>query len=156
MLQLNTDLQLAPASVGPPLTGPAQVTAMAAGYYLVQYPAPFRPRNHMVTKDKRCACPSAKACPAVEAVTDYLRHGGERAPDPRPGHLIPQACPICGGQVRFEPRLCSPMRGAGWVCLSAARAETTVWPAPYWYPGESHYWQHMWAELGRLRFGRQA
>jgi hypothetical protein len=156
MSQLNIARQVA---VGPPLlvtSGPPQVTAMQAGYYLVQFPLEVRPCNHVVTKDKRCACALLGDCPAVQVVRDYLRNGGQRAPDPKPGSIIPPVCPICQGPVHFEPRLCSPMRGAGWVCRTAARTETTIWPAPFWYPGESHYWQFMWAELGRLRFGRQA
>jgi hypothetical protein len=141
--------------VGPPLlaSGPPQVTAMMAGYYLVQFPPQVRPRNHIVTKDKRCNCELASNCPAVQAVHDHLRGGGQRVPEPKSGSVIPVLCPICHGPVHFEPRLCSPMRGAGWVCLTAAKTETTDWPAGYWCPGESHYWQHMWAELGRLLFG---
>jgi hypothetical protein len=143
---------------GPPLlrtSGPPQVTAMQAGYYLVQFPEPVRPRNHIVTKDKRCACVLDRDCPAVQAVREYLLRGGVRAPNPKLGSIIPAHCPICGGAIHFEPRLCSRMRGAGWVCLAAAKAETVVWPARWWCPGESHYWAHMWHELGRLRFRRQ-
>jgi hypothetical protein len=144
--------------VGPPLplvSGPPQVTTMPAGYYLVQFPPQVRPGNHIVTKDKRCACVLGGDCPAVQSVRDYLLRGGVRAPNPKPGSIIPAYCPICGGTVHFEPRLCSAIRGAGWVCLAAAMTETTTWPAHYWCPGESHYWIHMWAELARLRFGSQ-
>lgn len=145
--------------VSPPLiiaSGPPQVTAMSGGYYVVQFHDHVRPRNHIVTKDRRCACELGPDCPAVQAVRDYLRVGGLRAPDPKPSSIIPLLCPICAGPVHFEPRLCSPMRGAGWVCLAAARTETTIWPPRYWCPGESHYWAHMWNELGRLRFGKQS
>jgi hypothetical protein len=135
------------------VSGPPQVTAMPAGYYLVQYPPHVRPRNHIVTKDKRCACVLGGDCPAVQAVRDYLLRGGVHAPKPTAGSFIPVHCPICGGAVHFEPRLCSPMRGTGWVCFAAAMLETKTWPARFWCPGESHYWQHLWAELGRLRFG---
>jgi hypothetical protein len=152
MSQLNVVRQV---EVGAPLitSGPPHVTAMPAGHYLVVFPPQVRPRNHVVNKDKRCACELGPDCPAVKAVAEYLRHGGIRAPEPKPGSIIPALCPICSGPVHFEPRLCSPMRGAGWVCQVAATTEVTTWPSRYWYPGESHYWQHMWAELGRLRFG---
>jgi hypothetical protein len=155
MSQLNIARQV---EVAPPLllpSGPPQVTAMPAGYYLVQFPENVRPRNHVVTKDKRCACALRADCPAVQAVRDYLTRGGVRAPDSNRGSIIPAHCPICGGAVHFEPRLCSPMRGAGWVCLAAGKAETMVWPARWWCPGESHYWAHMWNALGRLRIGSQ-
>jgi hypothetical protein len=148
---MSTDVQFDLALVTMPTTRAPQVTAMPAGYYLVQYPPPVVPRNHIVTKDRRCACLAGKDCPAVEDVREYLKRGGQRAPDPKPGSIIPAHCPVCGGTVTFEPCLCSPMRGAGWVCQAAARLETTCWPEPYWYPGESHYWEHMWTELGRLR-----
>lgn len=130
----------------------AKVTAMS-GYYLVALPALFGWSNHLVRTDRTCACPLAGSCPAVSAVADYLRRGGKRAAPPKPGSLIPAACPVCGGATSFEPRLCSPMRGAGWVCLTAAAADYHPWPAKYRYPGETHYWTHMWAELGRLRMG---
>lgn len=155
MTQPKTDVQLAFAPETLSLTGAPKVTAMEGGYYLVQYPPLVQPRSHIVRKDKTCACPQGAECPAVEAVRDYLRHGGQRAPDSKPGSIVPAHCPVCGGSVSFEPRLCSPMRGAGWVCVAAARLETISWPEPYCYPGDGHYWQHMWAELGRLRVGRQ-
>jgi hypothetical protein len=155
MSQVNIARQV---EAGPPVllvSGPPKVTAMPAGYYLVQFSPQVRPRNHVVTKDRRCACVLDRDCPAVQAVRDYLLRGGARAPNPKPDSIIPAHCPICGGAVHFEPRLCSHVRGAGWVCLAAAKTETTVWPARYWCPGESHYWQHMWAMLSHLRFGRQ-
>jgi hypothetical protein len=154
MSQVNVARQV---DAGPQLvSGPHQVTAMAAGYYLVQFPPQVRPRNHVVTTDRRCACALAGDCPAVESVRGYLRRGGVRAPNPKAGSFIPAHCPICCGPIHFEPRLCSPMRGAGWVCRAIARMETAIWPATYSYPGESHYWQYMWAELGRLRFGSRS
>ena len=133
----------------------AEVTAHP-GYYLVRLPALFGWDHHLVRTDRACACPLAARCPAVAAVGDYLRRGGQRATPPRPGSLIPALCPICSGQTRFEPRLCSPMRGAGWTCLTAAQTTDHSLSPRYWYPGESHYWQHMWAELGHLRFGSRS
>jgi hypothetical protein len=132
------------------------VTAIPAGYYLVQFPATGSAHNHIVRKDKTCACALGADCLAIEAVARYLALGGPQAPPAKAGTLIPTTCPICGGRVNFEPRLCSPMRGAGWVCVTSALTETSHWPAPFWCPGERHYWLHMWAELGRLRSRRLA
>jgi hypothetical protein len=55
-------------------------------------------------------------CPAVQAVADYLKAGGERTPNPPPGDfpVVPQNCPICGEEVYYIPGLGS----------------------------ESHYWQY--------------
>jgi len=142
-----------PAAPPAPTVRPRSNVTALPGYYLVRLPALFGWDNHLVRKDRTCACPLAGRCPAVAAVADYLRRGGRQAPDAKPGTIIPAACPICQGVVCFEPRLCSPMRGAGWVCLSGAQREKTTQPTRFWYPGERHYWQHMWAELGRLRFG---
>jgi hypothetical protein len=153
MTQLNIVVPIVPMPQLGSVAGPPLVRAMPAGHYLVHFPGPVRPANHIVRKDRSCVCALGEACPAVQAVTDYLRRGGERAPDPKPGSFIPASCPICGGQVHFEPMLCSPARGAGWVCLNSAQSETIPWPTRYWHPGEKHYWQHQWAELGRLRFG---
>ena len=140
-----------------PPTAPAQMTAQVTahtGYYLVRLPALFGLDHHLVrTTDRACACPLGAQCSAVDAVANYLRRGGQRAAPPKRGSIIPIRCPICGGATRFEPRLCSPMRGAGWVCLTAARTADRSLSTRFWFAGESHYWQHMWAELGRLRFG---
>ncbi len=135
-----------------PTVTPRSIVVPLPGYYLVRQPALLGWANHLVRKDRTCACPLAAQCPAVATVADYLRRGGRQAPDAKPDALIPARCPICQGAIRFEPRLCSPMRGAGWVCLSAAWS-TSLPASHYWYPGERHYWQHMWAKLGRLRFG---
>ena len=127
---------------------PPTITPMR-GYYWVRYPDYVRPGTHLVRKDKTCACELGADCPAVQAVAAYLRQGGQRAPEAPAHQLIPPACPVCGGAVKFAPRLCSPVRGAGWVCLTAAQTDTSVWPARYFTPGESHYWRFMWRELAR-------
>jgi hypothetical protein len=153
MLHVNRTQPLQVGLPEPFTGGPPQVTAMPAGYYLVQFSPQVCPRNHIVTKDRRCACAQGADCPAIQAVHDYLKRGGVRAPAPRPGSIIPPCCPFCQGAVRFEPRLCSRVRGAGWICLTAAEVEVIRWSPRHWCPGESHYWQYMWAELGRLRCG---
>jgi len=144
-----------PAAPPTPTVTPRSIVVALPGYYLARLPALFGWANHLVRPDRTCACPLAGQCPAVAAVAEYLRRGGQRATPPKPGSLIPARCPICGGATRFEPRLCSPMRGAGWVCLASARSET-YHPARHWSPGERHYWQHMWVELGRLRSGSRS
>jgi hypothetical protein len=86
--------------------------------YTVDFGPSVQPRLHQVGKDKRCSCAQGTDCPAIEAVTDYLRKGGERAPDPPAGFLItaPETCPICGAPAYFDPALISKYRGAGWGC----------------------------------------
>ncbi len=106
---------------------------------------------HVVNKNRACLCDLGADCPAVPAVADYLRSGGQRAPDLPAHRLIPERCPVCGGPVKFEPRLCSPTRGAGWICLDAATqggpGESRDVPTGLDIPGRSHYWRHMWARL---------
>ena len=64
------------------------------GYtYLVDLGPSTQPRFHTVDKQHRCSCELGLECPAIEAVAEYLRHGGPRAPDPMP------ACPICGAET---------------------------------------------------------
>ena len=45
-----------------------------------------QPQHHRVGKDRKCTCSLGVDCPAVQAVADYLKAGGERAPDPPPGY----------------------------------------------------------------------
>ena len=125
---------------------PAKVTPMA-GYYTVVYPSYVRPGTHLVRKDRTCMCELGKDCPAVQAVVDFLKNGGSRAADVPVQQLIPDVCPICGGVVNFEPRLCSKVRGAGWVCQSAATQEHSGLPQSLQIPGHTHYWKFMWTEL---------
>ncbi len=86
--------------------------------YRVDYGPGVRPQLHTVSKDRRCQCALAAECPAVSAVGDYLRAGGERAPDPPFDFWprVPDACPICGEPVTWEPGLNSPEHGLGWRC----------------------------------------
>jgi hypothetical protein len=133
----------------------AQVTPME-GYYLVQFESLIYPHNHLIRKDRTCACSLGADCPAVTTVADYLRNGGTRAPDIPAHRLIPEVCPVCGGEVKFEPRLCSRTRGAGWVCLSAAEQEQSALPESLRIPGHTHYWQFKWTELFSRRKELQA
>jgi hypothetical protein len=86
--------------------------------YRVDYGPEVRPRLHTVSKDRRCQCALGVECPAVAAVSDYLRAGGERAPDlpfdfwPR----VPDLCPICGAATEAECVLTSREHGQGWRC----------------------------------------
>jgi len=86
--------------------------------YRVDYGPGVRPRRHTVSKDRKCQCPLGAECPAVNAVGDYLRAGGERATDlPFDFWLrLPEACPICGGPVTPETALSSRIHGQGWRC----------------------------------------
>jgi hypothetical protein len=84
--------------------------------------------THRVSKEKRCTCYRSASCPAVSAVTAYLKAGGERAPDPPPGFypVSPASCPICSAPTVFDHRLSSKQRGAGWRCTQG---------------GSLHYWE---------------
>jgi hypothetical protein len=104
-------------------------TVCVAGYfYIVDLGPEVQPRAHHVGKDKRCLCPLSADCPAVSAVADYLRHGGQRAPEPPPGFqvLAPETCPICGAPAYYDEKLSNRHRGAGWGCSKK---------------GSSHYWE---------------
>ncbi len=145
-LSTNTRVhqRVRPAAVPLPASRPLteaslyQVAPMR-GYYLVTYLG--NPRtNHIVLKDRACQA-HGPDCPAVEAVATYLKAGGQRAEDVPAHQLIPQICPVCGGAVKFEPRLCSPARGAGWVCVAAAQNSVAE------IPGAKHYWQHAWESV---------
>jgi hypothetical protein len=64
------------------------------GYtYLVDFGPSTQPRFHTINKQRRCSCPLKETCPAIEAVAEYLRNGGQRALDP----MLP--CPICGAEI---------------------------------------------------------
>jgi hypothetical protein len=103
------------------------LVSVSGYFYAVDFGADVRPRHHYVGKDRRCTCGLGADCPAVLAVVDYLRAGGERAPDVPSGFypVAPQACPICGAGTYYVPELNSKRRGAGWACAKG---------------GESHYW----------------
>ena len=96
-------------------------------FYAVDFGPGVHPQNHRVGKDRRCTCGLGPDCPAVFAVVDYLRAGGERAPDIPSGFypVAPQSCPICGAETYYVPDLTSRRRGAGWACTQGS---------------EAHYW----------------
>jgi hypothetical protein len=51
-----------------------------SGYYYAAELGPgSTPRAHRVGQDKCCTCNLGADCPAVQAVADYLKAGGERA-----------------------------------------------------------------------------
>jgi hypothetical protein len=106
----------------------ARVTVIGY-FYGVDLGYGVQPQHHRDGKDRKCTCGLGADCPAVQAVVDYLKAGGERAPDLSPGYfpVAPQACPICGEETYYVPGLSSKRRGAGWACVKGS---------------ESHYWQH--------------
>ena len=136
--------QLAEVVAMPRLPATDRIDAMR-GYYLVRLTGESRSR-HIVRKDRTCLEHGA-SCPAVAAVASYLKAGGQRAEDQPSDRLIPAACPVCGGPVKFEPRLCSPVRGAGWVCIQAAEHDAADPRKPHAIPGSAHYWAHAWESV---------
>jgi hypothetical protein len=106
----------------------AIVTVYREYFYRVVFNPDIRPQTHLVGKDKRCTCGLGADCPAVVAVANYLKAGGERAPDPPAGFysVAPQTCPVCGAATYYFPNLNSKHRGAGWICVMG---------------GKAHYWE---------------
>jgi len=96
--------------------------------YTVDFGPTVQPRMHSVGKDKHCSCKDAD-CPAVAAVADYLRKGGERAPEPPAGFLVaaPETCPICSAPAYFDPKMSSKVRGAGWGCSKTGTKHYFAW-----------------------------
>ena len=66
--------------------------------------------EHIVNKDKKCSC-GDRHCRSIQAVADYLRKGGQRAPVGMP------PCPICGSKT-FRDRSWDGKytRELGWRC----------------------------------------
>ncbi len=70
------------------------VRIMVVGYrYKVDFGPSVRPQVHLVDQHQHCSCELDTACPAVQAVAEYLLNGGKRAPE-----LLPP-CPICGAET---------------------------------------------------------
>ena len=84
------------------------------GYiYLVDCGPTIQPRFHTVNNQLRCSYKLGAECPAVEPVTEYLRNGGQRAPDPMP------PCPICGAEVvRDQEWDGKYTKELGWRCTA--------------------------------------
>ena len=73
------------------------------GAYVVTETEHFR--AFVVDKAKNCSCGGSanKQCRHINAVSKYLRRGGERAPEKRTDTLLsssPAVCPICGAVVQ--------------------------------------------------------
>ena len=104
------------------------VVSIVGYFYDVDFGSGTSRQAHRVGKDKRCTCPLGAGCPAVAAVAEYLKAGGERAPDPPPGFypVAPASCPICRAGTVYDPHLSSKRRGAGWRCVQG---------------GSRHYWE---------------
>jgi len=84
------------------------------GYiYLVDFSPTTQPRFHTVNKQRRCSCELGATCPAIEAVAEYLRNGGQRAPDPMP------SCPICGAEIVRDRKWDGKFtKELGWRCTA--------------------------------------
>ena len=81
--------------------------------YKVDFGPSVKPRVHLVDKQRRCSCELDAVCPAIEAVAEYLRSGGQRAPDPMP------PCPICGAEtVRDRKWDGKYTKELGWRCTA--------------------------------------
>jgi len=105
------------------------LVSVSGYFYAVDLGTDIHPQHHRVGKDRRCTCSLGADCPAVLAVIDYLRQGGERAPDVPSGYypVVPQACPVCGAKAYYVPGLTSRRRGIGWACERGS--ETHYWEA---------------------------
>jgi hypothetical protein len=90
------------------------------GYiYLVDFGPTTQPRFHTVNKQRRCSCELGADCPAIEAVAEYLRNGGQRAPDPLPPcpTLRSAQCGVCGAEtVRDRKWDGKNTKEPGWRC----------------------------------------
>ncbi len=87
---------------------------MVVGYrYKVDFGPSVKPRVHLVDKQRRCSCELGADCPAIEAVAEYLRIGGQRAPDPLP------PCPICGAEIVRDRKWNGKYtKELGWCCTA--------------------------------------
>jgi hypothetical protein len=93
------------------LSSPPARIRVVGYFYLVDFGSTTQPRFHTVDKQRRCSCELGEGCPAIEAVAEYLRHGGQRAPDPMP------SCPICGAEtVRDRHWNGKYTKELGWRC----------------------------------------
>ncbi|MPN49746.1 hypothetical protein SDC9_197368 [bioreactor metagenome] len=80
-------------------------------YYYVFLDGDSKP--HVVDKQKRCNC-ERENCPAVKAVYEYLKNGGQRAIEAR---SLPEKCPICGEAIIPDHQLDGAYtKEPGWKC----------------------------------------
>ncbi len=106
---MEVDLETISETIMPDLVPPIQISIWGCEY-LVDFGPTGNPRYHRVNKEKHCSC-GAAACPAIDAVREYLLEGGQRAPDPLP------PCPICGAKVNRDPAWDGKYtREPGWKC----------------------------------------
>jgi hypothetical protein len=84
------------------------------GYtYLVDFGPSTQPRIHTANKQPSCSCPLKETCPAIEAVAEYLRNGGQRAPDPMP------PCPTSGVKIVRDRKWDGKYtKELGWRCTA--------------------------------------
>jgi hypothetical protein len=111
--QAPTKLRLVPR-----LTSNA--TVRVEGYtYQVDFGPGTSTRFHAVLKNGRCTCGLGANCPAIEAVREYRKAGGEQAPEPPSDYyaVAPEVCPLCGGRV-YETGLVHPEKGVEWRCAA--------------------------------------
>jgi len=72
--------------------------------------------THLVEKNRTCSC-GVKNCRAITAVEEYLRSGGERAPESLP------PCPVCGGKTYRDRKWDGKYtRTLGWRCENGGLA----------------------------------
>jgi hypothetical protein len=104
-----------------------KVNAMIGVYQVIETGPTFGLRAHFVDKERRCTC-GQPGCRHVQAVAEYLKGGGDRAPkaklakadeSPCPAS-VPATCPICGCVVQYEAG------SAVWRCV-ADRAHYGQW-----------------------------
>jgi hypothetical protein len=105
--------------------------------YRVDYGAKATPQYHYISKKRFCHCPLGAECPAVQAVANYLRGGGQRAPDYPETYwpTVPNQCPVCGAACEAHARYDFPTHGTGWRCLAG---------------GTVHFWEALAQPLIRL------
>jgi hypothetical protein len=110
-VQANTKIKLTPRLVD-------NTVVRVEGYtYLVDFGPGIKPRFHAVLKNESCTCHLGAGCPAVEAVREYRKAGGEQAPEPPADYYVsaPEKCPLCGARV-YETGLIHPEKGVEWGC----------------------------------------
>jgi hypothetical protein len=92
-----------------------KVTTKGSYYYVL---LGENSKMHIVDKQKMCSC-GQPDCPALGAVRDYLKSGGERTAD---GPFLPCRCPICGDEIVPDHNLNGAYtKEPGWQCKSGGK-----------------------------------